>query len=201
MQSGQLLVSGSDFYCGNSKLNPCQLALNSSVESLKTSVSEGKSLIAAAVTDKGVKTAADSTFQVIANNINDISKLPNGVTVERRTFSVSTGISNTATTTWYGADLGKESRLPIYIVTRSATVNCAIHYYPSISIGVSENNGNPKIRLFANGTNGAIIYKYSNDGVSVTFKGEYDIYFATDATIALSKNATSYWNSVESSMK
>lgn len=36
------------------------------------SVSEGKSLIAAAVTDKGVPTAADDTFQVIAENIQKI---------------------------------------------------------------------------------------------------------------------------------
>lgn len=47
-------------------------AKSTEVESLKTSVSEGKKLVAAAVTDKGVNTAADSTFQVIANNINGI---------------------------------------------------------------------------------------------------------------------------------
>ena len=40
--------------------------------SLKTSVSEGKSLIAAAVTGKGVQTAADATFQTMASNISSI---------------------------------------------------------------------------------------------------------------------------------
>ena len=44
---------------------------------LKTSVSEGKSLIATAVTDKGVQTAADATFQTIATNIGSI---PTGYT-------------------------------------------------------------------------------------------------------------------------
>ena len=39
------------------------------------SVSEGKSAIAAAVTDKGVTTAADATFQQIANNIASIFQL------------------------------------------------------------------------------------------------------------------------------
>lgn len=39
------------------------------------SVSEGKSAIAAAVTDKGVTTAADATFQQIANNIASILQL------------------------------------------------------------------------------------------------------------------------------
>ena len=43
------------------------------IASLKSSVSEGKSLVAAAVTDKGVTTAADAAFQTIANNIGKIS--------------------------------------------------------------------------------------------------------------------------------
>lgn len=46
--------------------------LQSELNSLKTSVSEGKSLVAAAVTDKGVTTAADATFQTIADNIGKI---------------------------------------------------------------------------------------------------------------------------------
>ena len=46
--------------------------LQNELNSLKSSVSEGKSLVAAAVTDKGVTTAADATFQTIANNIGKI---------------------------------------------------------------------------------------------------------------------------------
>ena len=46
--------------------------LQTELNSLKTSVSEGKSLIAAAVTDKGVQTAADATFQQMATNIGNI---------------------------------------------------------------------------------------------------------------------------------
>ena len=42
------------------------------IDELKTSVSEGKALIAAAVTDKGVQTAADDTFQQMATNISNI---------------------------------------------------------------------------------------------------------------------------------
>ncbi len=64
-------------------------AKSAEVESLKTSVSEGKKLVAAAVTDKGVKTAADSTFQVIANNINSLD-VKNSV--EK---SILSGISST----------------------------------------------------------------------------------------------------------
>jgi hypothetical protein len=45
----------------------------SEVESLKTSVSEGKALIAAAVTDKGVSTAANDSFATMASNISSIA--------------------------------------------------------------------------------------------------------------------------------
>ena len=45
----------------------------SELNSLKSSVSSGKSLVASAVTDKGVSTAADASFQTIANNVNAIS--------------------------------------------------------------------------------------------------------------------------------
>ena len=51
------------------------------IASLKSSVSEGKSLIAAAVTDKGVQTAADATFQTIADNIAAITSKNNYVVV------------------------------------------------------------------------------------------------------------------------
>ena len=46
--------------------------LNTELLNLKTSVSNGKSMVAAAVTDKGVQTAADATFNTIANNIRNI---------------------------------------------------------------------------------------------------------------------------------
>lgn len=46
--------------------------INSEISSLKTSVSNGKSLIAAAVTDKGVPTAASDSFTTMSNNIRNI---------------------------------------------------------------------------------------------------------------------------------
>lgn len=56
-----------------SRDNPLLIFLSTDAyNSLKTSVSEGKSLVAAAVTDKGVSTAADATFQTIATNIGSI---------------------------------------------------------------------------------------------------------------------------------
>ena len=43
------------------------------INNLKSSVSNGKSLIASAITDKGVSTASNATFQTMANNIGNIS--------------------------------------------------------------------------------------------------------------------------------
>ena len=43
------------------------------INSLKSSVSNGKSAIASAITGKGVSTAADATFQTMANNIGSIT--------------------------------------------------------------------------------------------------------------------------------
>ncbi len=42
------------------------------VDTLKKSVSDGKSLVAGAITDKGIITAADATFATMAQNINNI---------------------------------------------------------------------------------------------------------------------------------
>ena len=109
MQSGRLLVSGDDFYCGNSASNPLQLALRSQIpdisgfaktsdlDSLKSSVSSGKSLVASAVTGKGVQTAADASFQTIASNINALNVLVSG--------SIEDLYLNTLSTTLYLSDL------------------------------------------------------------------------------------------------
>lgn len=58
-----------------------KLAYSSDLDSLKTSVSNGKSLIASAITDKGVSTASDATFQAMADNIESIVSVPSGVTI------------------------------------------------------------------------------------------------------------------------
>lgn len=63
----QVAVAGG--YTGTEQEFNQQLA---QLDQLFTSVSEGKSTIAAAVTDKGVETAADATFQQMAENIGAI---------------------------------------------------------------------------------------------------------------------------------
>ena len=49
--------------------------LESSINELKKAVSDGKSKVAAAVTAKGVKTAADASFDTIAGNISSMAEL------------------------------------------------------------------------------------------------------------------------------
>ena len=46
--------------------------LNSKVEECFQSVSNGKALVASAITDKGIETEEDATFEIIANNISNI---------------------------------------------------------------------------------------------------------------------------------
>lgn len=55
---------------------PSAKAVYTAIETLKTSVSSGKALVAAAVTDKGVQTAAMDSFETIAKNIRAIENSP-----------------------------------------------------------------------------------------------------------------------------
>ena len=63
------------------------------VSQLKTSVSEGKALIAAAVTDKGVETAADASFATMASNIGSIKSGSSyaGTKAHSKTFEMMMG--------------------------------------------------------------------------------------------------------------
>lgn len=60
------------------------------VTELFTSVSEGKAAIAAAITDKGVATAADATFQQMAEKIGEIQSTPEYELVEVSTSGANT---------------------------------------------------------------------------------------------------------------
>lgn len=66
------------------------------------SVSDGKALVASAITDKGVQTASDATFQTMAGNIDKISSIPNGfckeIIVIHEFVSTNTSSSNVSYT-------------------------------------------------------------------------------------------------------
>ena len=151
-----MLVSGSDFYCGNSSGSPCQLALKnqlplayvhpvakqcnyaythpsekqcnysvdlsgyaktSELNSLKTSVSNGKSLIASAITGKGVSTASDATFQTMANNISSIvvKTSPSVSKIEAQNLQYKTSVSVSPNTPIYTTHSISGNRLTIHL--------------------------------------------------------------------------------------
>lgn len=83
-------------------------AVNETVDVLKKSVSDGKTKVANAITDKGVETATDATFDVMAENISKIET--GGGELHGATLAVSTEESTlfgqTVTLTLNGASVG-----------------------------------------------------------------------------------------------
>lgn len=83
-------------------------AVNETVDTLKKSVSDGKTKVANAITDKGVETATDATFDVMAENISKIET--GGGELHGATLAVSTSESTlfgqTVTLTLNGANVG-----------------------------------------------------------------------------------------------
>lgn len=63
---------------------PSVSAVKSAIDELGESVAEGKALIASAITNKGVTTASNATFETMASNINGISS-SNDIQIKQRT--------------------------------------------------------------------------------------------------------------------
>lgn len=87
-------VTDSDLTASNVSFTPGSTGMSATdvqgaVTELFTSVSDGKSAIAAAITDKGVTTAADATFQQMANNILDI-QTGGGVSITLESIEIFT---------------------------------------------------------------------------------------------------------------
>ncbi len=203
-----MLVSGSDFYCGNSSGSLCQFALKSQVpsqyvhpstkqcnysvdtsqfatsselNSLKTSVSNGKSLIASAITGKGVSTDAGASFQTMASNIASLYTV-SGVTsesisissVSNTAFTVSRGCAWLESTMYYsGYYLYPNIHANLDSTTHSKNtpwvgLNCSINMNNrSVSISTSYSTGYTAIIGTPSVSN--ITYRDS--------KFEFDIYF------------------------
>ena len=74
-------------------------SINTEISNLKSSVSSGKATIAVAVTDKGVQTAADATFEQMASNIKNIqtgAKYNTGnttISISRNTLTLTFPVS------------------------------------------------------------------------------------------------------------
>ena len=113
-------------------------ATSTDLDLVKTSVSEGKSLIAAAVTDKGVETAADDTFAKMADNIEKIQvgiapyiimgndsvawiewRMDSGILSEYHRYAIGTKRS----TKYYYLYLTESVRLIDYVSNTTVAVN------------------------------------------------------------------------------
>lgn len=109
--------------------------LQSELDEVKTSVSEGKALIAAAVTDKGVSTAADATFQQMATNIGKISQGPSTVNISASFYSGSNPPS-AALIIMYTDTLGNYRNMSL-----SRTISFTVFKNSPIFIGTAPGEG------------------------------------------------------------
>lgn len=81
-----------DTALSSTSTNPVQnKVINETLNTLKKSVSDGKTKVANAITDKGVKTATDATFDVMAKNISKIET--GGGELHGATLAISTSDS------------------------------------------------------------------------------------------------------------
>ena len=107
--------------------------LNNNLDSLGKSVSDGKTLVANAITAKGVSTATDASFQTMADNILSInvSKL---ITVF--TFGpIPTPSTKGSISTWISANCRAST---------SGTVAVAVYYSVELIASKSFNYGSPE---------------------------------------------------------
>lgn len=90
-----------------------QKTVNDAISSLKKSVSDGKALVAAAITENGKATAADAAFQTLADNIGIISKLQYNSGYTQGKASNSTAV---LTTGGYTSKVDDDSENDLYHV-------------------------------------------------------------------------------------
>lgn len=91
---------------GSATLNTSAQDLKGAINEVFLSVSNGKQLIATAITDKGVETSSDSTFQTMATNIKNISSA--NINVEGFTEYTLFETDEVIPDTWIGTNGGKD---------------------------------------------------------------------------------------------
>lgn len=100
--------------------------LNNNLDSLGKSVSDGKTLVANAITEKGITTATDASFQTMADNILSIN-VTKSITV---TFSINGSISS-----WISGNCRAST---------SGTVAVAVYHEGVMIASKSFNYGSPE---------------------------------------------------------
>lgn len=95
-EAGDLTVS-KDYYEEHGAVDVGDLSqqveqCNTDIETLKKSVSDGKDLLADAITEKGIQTASDDTFKLMAEKIKQIQSVGYGVYGKVDTTIASNGM-------------------------------------------------------------------------------------------------------------
>ena len=157
------------------------------IDSLKLSVSNGKQLIASAITDKGVDTSNEDSFQIMANNINNISTMKD-VMID-------------------GTPIGKEFELEYEGANWLNKLGLALPYNFTYGSAVVLNN---EIHILGSSSNNTKHYKYNGSswtevstlpykfyqGSAVVFNNEIHILGGSDGTTKHYKYNGSSWSRV-----
>jgi hypothetical protein len=108
------------------------------------SVSDGKSLVAAAITDRGTQTAADATFNVMANNIRNLytptimlSNLFMGVGAVSYTITCPKKLSNGLIAINWGGSVSCHIRISNYSFSKAGTPDGVNASYSGNNIVIS----------------------------------------------------------------
>ena len=153
--------------CNYVYTHPSTIQCNAAAEinNLKSSVSNGKSLIASAITDKGVSTAA--TFQTMANNI-------------RQIVSIGSGQGRAQVISLTGSSILGNRGSQYVIVPTSFTTTSGMMFYGIVSTDSSEHFfGCAENRSYSynNGTqNHWFSFSISNGNLTMSISSSYEIY-------------------------
>lgn len=87
----EVAISGAVIENNSITLDKLSADITTELDEIKKSASDGKALVAGAITDKGIETAADATFETMANNINSIITLDSVPSLEAAEITPGTG--------------------------------------------------------------------------------------------------------------
>ena len=142
--------------------------LGTEIESLKKSVSDGKFLVAGAITAKGINTAADASFETMAENISligpgndssgDVNNKYSGHMEEAFYEADSLGANWTGTLTNNAVNLAADGAY-IVILAYSHSVNAN---YAGVNFGCDWKNVQ-----FPSGAEATLLYENGLDGISL----------------------------------
>ena len=139
--------------------------LQNEINSLKTSVSNGKSAVASAITDKGVSTSATATFDTMARNIRNIASAPK-LLFTTQIVSYNTQITLPQAVSYVVIDIISSD--PQYNTTTTLRVSSGnVVIYSATETGMT---GTGKVELTANLQSSTILYvwyQYSGSGPNV----------------------------------